>query len=61
MKQAEANIIFWQANEDDKDMEVTQTEETVKDDQPIKEGFASSIHGKNDHRYICAQYKSTSK
>ena len=43
MKHTEANIIIRQADEDDKDVEVTQTEEAVKDDQPIKKGFGSLI------------------
>ena len=59
MKHTEANIIIRQADEDDKDVEVTQTEEAVKDDQPIKKGFGALIQGKNDHGYICPQYKST--
>ena len=61
MKHTKTNIIIREPDEDDEDMEVTQTEEAVKDNQPIKKGFGALIQGKNDHGYICPQYKSTCK
>ena len=61
MKQTESNIIRRQTDKDNEDMEVSQTEEAVKDNQPIKKGFGSLIYGENDHWYIRPQYKSTCK
>ena len=59
MADAEANIIIRVVKKENDNMQVTQTEEAVKDNQPIKKGSGSLIHDENDHWYICPQYQST--
>ena len=39
MADAEANIIIRVVKKENDNMQVTQTEEAVKDNQPIKKGF----------------------
>ena len=58
MEDAKSNPIVRKTNGEYDGMEVSKTEDAVKDNQTVKKCLGFLSHDENDHWYICPQYNS---